>query len=107
MKHYYITDHALWQSFPKEHFAQSHWIETDTPGKILVVAEFRHDPGHDLWESMLAVESLPHLLFGKGPVKAEHIAHLKKSIGATDGDDVLTVAQKAGKIHPMFRPERL
>lgn len=107
LKHYYLVDRSIWEKFPKEQFAHSHCIPTDAEGKLLMVAEFPNEAACDFWETIPGVETLPHLIFGRDPVKSEHIALLSKTIGAVVGDDTLMVAQKAGKIHPMFRPERV
>jgi len=107
VKHYFIVEKEVWDKFPKEQFSQCHWIETDTAGKVLLVAEFPHAGAHDFWESIPGVEPLPHLLFGNGLVEDRHVNHLAKSLGAVTGDDILTIARKAGKIHPAFRPERI
>jgi hypothetical protein len=105
MKHYYIVARKTWENFPKEHMHSTHWIETDDPEKLLVVAQFHHESAHELWERTEGVESLPHLLFGMTPLKPEHHVILGK-IGVKSGDRTLDVAMKAAKEHPMFRPDR-
>lgn len=105
MKNFYIADKATWDRFQKEHFRYSHWIATDDPGKILVAADFHTDTGQDFWEAADGVQTMPHLIFGTDPVKAEHQKMLL-SLGAKPGDKTIDVARKAASVHPGFRPDR-
>ena len=106
MKSYYICDKAVWDSFPKEHFRYSHWIPTDNPGKILVVAEFHNDTTQEFWEAAPGVETLPHLVFGSTPVAPGHAHLLKGVLKADPNDKTLDIARKAALQHPLFHPER-
>src|SRR5437763_15665078 len=106
MKNFYICDKAAWDNFPKEHFRYSHWIPTDDPSKIMVVAEFQTDSAQDFWETEQRVETLPHFLLTADPVKPEHHAILKKAIGAEPQDRTIDLARKAAEKHPLFRPDR-
>jgi hypothetical protein len=105
VKNFYICDRATWEKFPKEHFRFSHWIVSDDPAKLLVVAEFHADNGQDFWESAAGVATLPHFLLTTDPVKSEHHAILT-GIGVKAGDRTIDVARKAAAQHPSFRPER-
>jgi len=106
VKNFYIADKATWDSFPKEHFRYSHWIPTDEPGKILVVAEFHNDTTQDFWEATPSVEPLPHLVFGNTPVAPAHVHLLKAVLKAVPSDRTFDIATKAARQHPAFRPER-
>jgi hypothetical protein len=105
MKHYFICARAVWEAFPKENFASSHWIPTDDEGKILIVAQFPHEGAHEFWARFEGVEALPHLVFGTEAVKPEHHAILT-GIGVKPGDRTIDVAKKAAMLHPAFHPER-
>ena len=104
MKHYFVCDRAAWETFPKENFQDSHWIETDDPKKVLIVATFPHEAAHAFWEALQAVEPLPHLL-STGTVRPSHHKMLA-GIGVKPGDRTLDVAKKATSVHPLFHPER-
>ena len=106
MKTLYIAEKKTWEERNGILF-ESHWIETDDPTKILVVASFSHDGNADTWESLEGVETLPHPFVGAAEtIKDEH-ADILQGMGVKRGHTVMDVARAAAKISPKFKPERL
>lgn len=106
MRTLYIVDKEAWM---KHTFLlqESHFIPTDDPSKILLVAEFAHDGNADAWEGLEGVATLPHpFVSGSEPIQDEH-ADILQSIGIKRGQTVMDVARAASKISPKFKPERL
>ena len=106
MRTLYIVDKETWM---KHTFLldESHWIPTDDPGKILVVASFSHDGNADTWEGIADVDTLPHpFVEANVPIKDEH-ADILAGMGVKRGQTVMDVARAASKLSPKFKPERL
>jgi len=106
MKILYIVDKEVWAK-NTDILHDSHWIPTDDPKKILIVASFSHDGNADTWESLEGIETLPHPFVGAAEtIKDEH-ADILQGMGVKRGHKVADVARAAARISPKFRPERL
>ena len=104
MESYYFCPFELWHEWagPKNHFVETHWVETDEPGIIFMVATFRHKADRWLWEKEPGVETLPHPQDPAGYLEKKHADRLAR-YGVKDTHRTIEAAELASKLNILLR----
>lgn len=97
---YYLCPKHIWEQH-LDCFAESHHIDTPTPGIILLCAKFHHKLEEAHWRSVPEVEALPHALSPQ-VISVRHSGLLER-LGVQLKHTTMDVAEQSAKFSEGMR----
>jgi len=105
MELYYIAPFETWLG-NKDLFMESHFVFLDEQKQgselVFICAKFHHKANEANWRTVEGVEPLPHPLDPNGVLLERHVELLKHH-GVVAGHRTMDAAERAAKLHVLFR----